>query len=236
MTSFICLAASLSLAKWLNESEDAQLCWISDAHWPPSIHTLNGRKQTDLAKSTLGGETRKGVRKQEQQGKATGWSQPQHWFKRRELRPDPNLTLHSSARHGWSGHWDSGRRNHFLCSVLLLKSMNSAPHNWYQHRICFQHVYVQGQSELPMYLSSKGLGFRTIILQPAAPSFLLSQPGIKQYVDLLSRLLTASKNVLKEPPFVLPGTNFAILDVHIRKTSLDVLCVSSSQFLLKLKE
>lgn len=196
---------------------------FSDAHGPPSIHTLNGRKQTDLAKRILGGETLKSVRMQEQRGKATGWSQPQHCFKWRELRPDPSLTLRSSARHGWNGHWDSGRGNHFLCSVLLLKSMNSAPHNWYQHRICFQHVYVQGQSELPMYLSSKG--FHTIILQPAAPSFLLSQPGIKQYMDLLSHLLTAWKNVLKEPPFLLPGTNFAILDVQIRKTSLDVLCV-----------
>lgn len=34
---------------------------------------------------------------------------------------------------------------------------------------------------------------------------------------------------------MLPGTNFATLNVHAKKTSLDVFCVSSSQFLLKLK-
>lgn len=206
---------------------------LSDAHGPPSIRALNGRKRSDLAKIILGGETPKGGRKQEQRGKATGWSQLWRWLKRRELRPDPSLAPLSSARHGWSGRWDSGWGNQFLCSVLLLKSTNSAHHNWYHHRICSQHIYLQGQLELPMYLSLKG--FRTIILQLAAPYILLSQSGTKKYIDLLSLLLTASRNVLKEPPFMLSGTSFAIMDVHIRKTSLDALCMSRSHFLFKIK-
>lgn len=107
MTSFIYFAASLSLAKCLNESKEAQRRWTSRCPWTSWRHVLKGGKQTDQAKSILGGKTSKDGR--EQWGETMGWFQPWHCFKwGDEAWPNQPLTLRSSARRSQGSRPSSG--------------------------------------------------------------------------------------------------------------------------------
>lgn len=108
MTSFIYFAALLSLAKCLNESEEAQRRWTSRCPWTSWRHALKGGKWTDQAKSILGGKTSKDGR--EQWGETMGWFQPWHCFKWGDKAwPNQPLALRSSARHS-QGSRPSSRR------------------------------------------------------------------------------------------------------------------------------
>lgn len=71
-------------------------------------------------------------------------------------------------------------------------------------------------------------------LHPSLPTWNLLNP-----IQYIYRFAATCVNYImkhfERPPFMLPSTNFATLNVHTKKASLDALCVSSSQSILKLK-